>query len=76
MQEATLSLLSTERRAKVEKILESWKERTPDEVRLMFNQRREAQTKERRKLAEARTGLAFERVSPRFRAWLSRRIEG
>jgi hypothetical protein len=67
-----ISLLSHERRAEVQAILEKTRAMPPTEIRLQLKQLRDEHLKRQRESAGNRIDLQLDRMSPQLRTWLTR----
>lgn len=66
-----LALLSEERRADVQAVLEKAKDLPPEQIRTQLKELRHEELDRQREYAKNRIGRHIDRVSPRLHAWLT-----
>jgi hypothetical protein len=71
-----IALLSQDRRAEVQAVLEKAKELPPEEIRIQLKNLRDEHLNRERVSAKKRIGLQAAQVSPKLYAWLSRAFRG
>jgi hypothetical protein len=67
-----MALLSQDRRAEVQAVLEKVTELTPEQLRTQLKNLRNDHLDRERVSAKSRTGLQADHVSPKLYAWLTR----
>jgi hypothetical protein len=67
-----MALLSQDRRAEVQAVLESVKELPPEQIRTQLRNLRDDHRNRERVSAKNRIGLQADHVSPKLYAWLTR----
>lgn len=67
-----IDLLSKDRRAEVQAVLEKVRELSPEQIRVQLKNLRDEQLNRQRESAKNRIGPKVDHVSPKLSAWLTR----